>query len=123
MGQSTGHHIVQNTHAFKQGDVLKRPRDPLLCNLIGTHLWALHTLVQNLPILRDVKPGDDIQHRRFASTIGTNDGTHFAFTNVKGDILDRLNTPKPKGNILHLHNNWTDLATVGCHVSISLIKH
>ncbi len=47
--QSTGHDVVQNTHAFKKRNILERPRDALSRDFKGFHFRPAGAFVPDLP--------------------------------------------------------------------------
>ena len=123
MGQSPGHDIVERAHARKQRNILKRPGNPLLGNLMRLHRPALGAMKPDLTLLRMIKPVDHIQHRRFPSPVRPNNRPDFPLANVKGNILDRHHTTKPQRDVLHLHYLPTNGAPIRGLIRFRLIQH
>src|SRR5215216_2303578 len=87
---AAGHDVVQRRHAFEQGDVLERARDPAARSLEWAHLCAGQPLEGDAALLRLVKAVDDVEHRGLAGAVRTDDGTNLAGADVERDVAQRL---------------------------------
>mmetsp|Transcript_2863 Transcript_2863/g.4911 ORF Transcript_2863/g.4911 Transcript_2863/m.4911 type:complete len:324 (+) Transcript_2863:201-1172(+) len=112
-----GHDVVENAHAFEQGDVLERPRDALPGYLVGLHRRALLAAIHHFALLRIVEPADDVQHRGLARPVWPDDRTDLAFAHVERDILDRLHTAETQRDRAHFQHHGANLAAIGGHVT------
>ncbi len=97
MGEAASHDIIKRRHPLEQSNVLEGARRALLGDLIRFHRSALFTMKEDFAFLRMVKPVDDIQHRGFASAVGADNRTNFAFAYIKGNIFNRRNARQSAG--------------------------
>ena len=82
-GISSRHDVVQNGHAFKERNVLKRPCNPLTRSLSWIHTTAFFTSKMNVAYLRVIHAVYDVNHRTFTRPVRTNNGANFVLTHIE----------------------------------------
>ena len=65
------HHVLEQAHRREQGEVLKRPGDPEGGDAVGRHSQQVLAVVRHAARRRLVDPADDVEHRRLAGSVGT----------------------------------------------------
>src|SRR5712671_2191150 len=103
------HDVVEHRHATKQCNVLERARDTARGRLKGPHLAARHPLEGDAALLRMVEAVDDIEHRRLAGAIRTDDGANFALANFKRNPGDSFDAAETQRHVLDREEDFGDV--------------
>ena len=53
-----------------------------------------------------VEAVDNIEHRRLAGAVGTDDRPHFALDDIEADILDRPHTAEGQGDVVDIEQDF-----------------
>src|SRR5690606_31300087 len=102
---AAGHQIIERGHALEQGDVLEGSGDPLARDLVRLQFPALLAAKPHLALLGMVEAVDDVQHRRLAGAVRTDDGAYLPFPYVETDVFERLDAAKGQRNVVDAQQN------------------
>ena len=89
------HHVFQYGHILKKTDVLKGPGQPPFRYQVGFEaIDALGFSIfcgsdQDIPGARFVNPGNTVEKRRLARTVGADQGHDFTLTDIQVDLVQR----------------------------------
>ena len=86
--------VVQHSAAFEQFNVLEGARNTAVHHLVARHgrnllVFKAHTAGGDVE-----HPGDGVEHRGLAGTVGPDDGKHLALLDLETHVVDRLNAAK-----------------------------
>ena len=94
--------IVQYRHGWKKANVLKRTTDAEHTDFIRGHTGNVATQESNGPVCRTEVPGQQVEDRGFAGSVGADDGQNFPLAQLQVVIVDSSQALKGLGEILHL---------------------
>ncbi len=109
------HQVFQHGHAGEQPDILEGARHP---RELGNAIVE-QTLQQERPAVRVgephhadgrlVEPGDAIEHRSLAGTVGTDQRGDVAGAGPKRQVSHRDQTTEPHGQVVHFEHEFSRL--------------
>ena len=96
------HHVVEHGHRTKEGNVLKGARDAEADHVVRPHLEHGVAVEERRAAAGPVDAGDDVEERRLAGAVGTDQRDDLALVDVERDAVECHHTTEPDAEVAHL---------------------
>ncbi len=67
---------------------------------MGSHLQKVGAVEGDRTLGRFVQPADDVEQRRLAGAVGSDQGADLAFIEAEGETVERLDAPETNPHVL-----------------------
>ncbi len=96
------HHVVEDAQSAPEGEVLERAADADAGDLVRRRAPAAICVLEGDRALgRVVDPADDVEHRRLAGAVRTDDRADVAGPHLEGDAVERDDPSEAHGQALY----------------------
>src|SRR6185369_8665922 len=103
----TGRHdVIEHCHTRKQPDVLERSRNAARSDLVWTQTVDALTVEMNRARRWLVNSGQQVEDRRLAGTVRSNQSVDLAFLHGHVELVYCAQSTKPDRGFVCLQNDW-----------------
>jgi hypothetical protein len=92
--------VVEDRHRRKERDVLERPRDSQPDDPVRRRVEQVLAHEHHAPRLRPVQARDDVERRRLACAVRTDQAHDLALVGVERDAVERDDAAEARGDVL-----------------------
>src|ERR1700675_1156410 len=91
------HRVLENGHVREEMNGLERAGYPEARDLVRRPADYRAAVEQYFPGVWPVQPGDHVEHRALAGSVGPDDGDDLTFVHLKGQLVQRVQAPEGLG--------------------------
>jgi glyoxylase-like metal-dependent hydrolase (beta-lactamase superfamily II) len=99
-GCTADEHVLEHGHAREEGDVLERPSDAAPHDRMSGQPKEILTVVQDTTRVRLVQSGDDVERRRLACAVWSDQAEDLTLGHLEGDVVEGNDAPESAGDVL-----------------------
>ena len=97
--------VFHHRKAGKKLLELERPPDAFRCDGVGRESGNIFVLKENLPRIRGIDAGDDVDERSFPCPVRADEGVDVSFLQLESDVSERLNAAETFADGVYLKEN------------------
>ena len=90
----TDHHVLEQRHAGEQRQVLEGAGDAVAGDAVRRHAEQVVALEEHPALGRLIDPADDVEHRRLARAVRTDEATDLAFVDGEAEAVECCDPPE-----------------------------
>ena len=96
------HHVLEHGEAREQGQVLKRPRNAEIGDLVSIDIEEVVAVEQDLTRVRFVDPRHDVEQRGLARAVGADQPADLVLVDRERQVVERDDTTEPHGHFSNI---------------------